>query len=163
MKDLIERISSYNLFNYLFPGVVFVVFLKEITKYNFYQTDILIGVVVYYIIGLIISRVGSLIIEPTLKRISFLKFADYNDFIKASETDPKIETLSEANNMYRTFCSMLLLLLLFKVYETITTILKLSTEWDTYILIVLLLLTFLFSYKKQTNYITRRVEANRQK
>jgi hypothetical protein len=38
-----------------------------------------------------------------LKKISFLKFALYSDFVSASKNDTKLGVLSEADNMYRTF------------------------------------------------------------
>ena len=29
MKDLLDKLSSYNIFNYLFPGIIFVVHSKQ--------------------------------------------------------------------------------------------------------------------------------------
>lgn len=157
--DLLEKISSYNFFNYLLPGIIFAVIAKELLPYQLIQADIVIGAFVYYFIGLVISRVGSLVIEPLLKKIRFLKFADYKDFISASKTDSKIEIFSEANNTYRTFCSMLLLLLLLKLYIYIEFFYPIIKAFDLYILIGLLLILFLYSYKKQTEYITKRIKA----
>ena len=84
MKDILEKISSYNLFNYLLPGVLFVVILEKFTTYSFVQENLIVGAFVYYFAGLVISRFGSLIVEPLLRKISFLKFADYEDFVSAS-------------------------------------------------------------------------------
>lgn len=160
MKELIDKISSYNLFNYLFPGILFAVISKEITKYSFLQENLIIGAFVYYFIGLVISRFGSLIIEPILRKLSFLKFADYKEFISVSKKDSKIELLSETNNMYRTLSSLFTLLLLLKLYELIESKLPILKDYDSYILLVLLLFMFLFSYRKQTNYITKRIKSN---
>jgi hypothetical protein len=98
LKDLLSKLSSYNLFNYLLPGIIFVVLAKELTRFFFVQDDIILGAFLYYFIGMVISRFGSLIIEPLLKKISLLKFADYGDFVTASKKDEKIELLSEVNN-----------------------------------------------------------------
>lgn len=158
MKELLDKISSYNLFNYLFPGILFVVISSKITEYSFLQEDLIIGAFVYYFIGLVISRFGSLLIEPALRKISVLKFAKYSDFISASRNDPKIEMLSEVNNMYRTLCALFIILLLFKLYVMLELEfpgLKLS---NLYILLVLLLVMFLFSYRKQTSYIKDRIK-----
>ncbi|MBW8042626.1 MAG: hypothetical protein FVQ85_21885 [Planctomycetes bacterium] len=160
MKDIISKLSSYNLFNYLLPGIIFVVLASKVTRYSFIQQDIVIGAFVYYFVGLVVSRFGSLVIEPLLKRLSFLQFADYKDFITASKKDEKIELLSEVNNTYRTICSLFILLLLLKLYEEIEFKLPFLKEWDGIIIVVLLLVTFLFSYRKQTNYITKRIKAN---
>ncbi len=65
MKELLDRLSSYNLFNYLLPGVVFAIVAKSVTSYNFLQDDIFVGAFTYYFIGLVVSRVGSTILEPS--------------------------------------------------------------------------------------------------
>ena len=105
MKDLLDKLSSYNIFNYLLPGVLFAVFIDELTPLRIVQKDIVVGVFVYYFLGSIVSRIGSLIVEPLLREIGFVAFTKYEDFVRASKVDEKIEVLSEANNMYRTICA----------------------------------------------------------
>lgn len=160
MKEILDKISSYNLFNYLLPGILFVTIANKFTSYSFIESNLIVAGFVYYFIGLIISRFGSLIIEPALKKISFLKFADYKKFISASKKDPKTDLLSESNNMYRTISSMLILLFILKLYELIELKFQMLKNWNSYILIGLLLITFLYSYRKQTEYITKRIKAN---
>jgi hypothetical protein len=160
MKEVIDKISSYNFFNYLFPGVLFVVITAELTPYSFVQSDLIIGAFVYYFFGLVISRFGSLFIEPLLKKISFLKFASYPEFVSACNKDIKIEILSEANNMYRTFCSMFILILFLKLYSMVEFKFPVVKSYNPYILIILPLIMFLYSYRKQTKYIFSRIKAN---
>jgi hypothetical protein len=160
MKEIIDKISSYNLFNHLFPGVLFVILTKELTHYSLIQSDIVIGVFLYYFIGLVICRFGSLIIEPIFLKIHFLKFGKYTDFISACRKDSKIETLTEVNNMYRTLTSMFVLLLLIKIYELVASRFQSFSVWIPYILIILCLVTFICSYKKQTDRISKRIEAS---
>jgi hypothetical protein len=159
MKDLLDKLSSYNIFNYLFPGIVFVVVLQKITSYSLLQKDIVIGVFVYYFVGLVISRIGSLCIEPILKKLTFLKFIEYSEFISASKVDQKIDLLSEVNNMYRTICSMFLMLLVIKSYENAESYYPLLKNLAPILLALILFVIFLFSYRKQTNYITKRVKS----
>lgn len=161
MQDIFEKLSSYNLFNYLLPGVLFVAILEKFTAYSLTQENLLIGAFVYYFVGLVISRFGSLVIEPVLRKVSFLKFGDHEDFVSASKNDPKIETLSEASNMYRTFTAMFFLFALAKIYEFVEYRFPAIKEWNPYILVLLLLLMFLYSYRKQTQYITKRIKTNR--
>ncbi|HVZ67641.1 MAG TPA: hypothetical protein VG917_05280 [Patescibacteria group bacterium] len=160
MKEVMDKISSYNIFNYLLPGTLFVVLLDKVTAYSFVQENLIVAAFVYYFIGLVISRFGSLIVEPALKKISFLKFTDYKDFVSASKKDSKIELLSESNNMFRTLNAMLILFILLKLYELIELRFQILKNWNLYILIVLLLIMFLYSYRKQTEYITKRIKAN---
>lgn len=160
MKEIVDKISSYNLFNYLLPGTLFVVLLDKFTSFSFIQKDIVTAAFLYYFVGLVISRFGSLVIEPLLKMLSFLKFADYKEFVVASKKDPKVDLLSESNNMYRSFTAMLVLLALAKFYALIRASNKSLEVFDPYLLIGILLIMFLFSYKKQTDYITKRIKAN---
>lgn len=51
MKELLDKISSYNLFNYLLPGILFVCIAKHFTDYNFIQDNDFIGAFLYYFIG----------------------------------------------------------------------------------------------------------------
>ena len=157
MKDLFEKISSYNLFNYLLPGILFAVFAEQITHYKFIQSDVLVGLFLYYFIGLIVSRIGSLIIGPMLRTIKFIKFAPYGDFVRASKMDPKIEILSEQNNMFRALIAMFVALAVLKLFELIADWKDLSNATSMYILLALLFIMFVFSYRKQTAFIKQRV------
>jgi len=157
MKEIIDKISSYNLFNYLLPGVLFVVISDKFTNYSFIQENIIIGVFVYYFAGLVISRVGSLIIEPIFRKINFLNFANYSDFVIVSKKDQKIEIFSETNNMYRTFCSVFILILLVKLYESFGSSISFFVQYELHILVLSLLVIFLLSYRKQTQYINNRI------
>jgi hypothetical protein len=157
MKEILDKITSYNLFNYLLPGVLFVAILDKFTTYSLHQDDLIVGAFVYYFVGLVISRFGSLVIEPILKKVSFVKFANYVDFVSASKKDLSIEIFSEVNNMYRTFVATFILIVLFKCYELLTIQVPILNEWSLYILIAVLLVMFLFSYRKQTQYITKRI------
>jgi hypothetical protein len=158
MNLLLEKLSSYSIFNYLFPGVVFVVIAESLTTFSFIQKNIVIGLFLYYFIGLVISRIGSLVIEPFLKRIRFITFVKYSDFVNASKIDKKIELFSEINNMYRTLCSLFLLLIATKIYEEIAIAIPVIDKWSMEILTVSLFFLFVFSYRKQTIYITKRIK-----
>ncbi|MBL1419567.1 MAG: hypothetical protein COC24_003565 [Alphaproteobacteria bacterium] len=157
MQELLNKLTSYNIFNHLLPGIVFAVISSKFTTYDLVQSDIITGVFLYYLMGLIISRIGALIIEPLLRKISFIKLVSYNDFIVAAKKDDKIEVISETNNMYRTFSSLFAVLLFLKAYEFAENAIPFIKETRATIAIVLLLALFLASYKKQTNYIAKRV------
>lgn len=159
MTNLIEKISSYNLFNYLLPGILFAAVGDYITVYTFIHDDLLIGLFLYYFIGLVLSRIGSLVIGPLMQKVKFVDFAPYRDFVKATSRDEKIELLSEQNNMYRTLCALFLALGALKGFEMFDQLFSMSPESSMYVLIVLLFLLFALSYRKQTGFIKKRIEA----
>ena len=158
MKEILEKLSSYNIFNNLLPGILFVILAKATTSYDFVQTDIFLGSFLYYFIGLIISRFGSLVIEKVLIKIKFVKYADYKKFLLAQKEDENIDILLEANNMFRTLSSMGLLLLLLYLYDYLSTLFEISSTITYILLTVLIVILFLFSFRKQTDYIRKRVE-----
>lgn len=160
MNELLSKITSYNIFNYLLPGIVFAILARETIHYPVVQSDIFTGAFLYYFLGLVVSRFGSLIVEPLLKALSFVKFEDYKDYVDAAKKDAKIDVLSEVNNTYRSLASLFGLLLLLKLYEKLEGRFPCLREWDATILVVLMLAMFLFSYRKQTSYITKRIKAN---
>jgi hypothetical protein len=161
LKEIFEKISSYNIFNYLLPGILFPIICKLGIGINLVLDNNFLGVFLYYFIGMVISRIGSVIVEPILKRVNFLKFSDYKKFIQACRIDAKIELLSEVNNTYRTLLSMLLLLLILKLYKYYNSIYWHFSRKDSFIVaLVFLIILFLFSYRKQTDYIRKRVENN---
>lgn len=162
MKDLLDKLSSYNIFNYLLPGVLTALVLSQLTQVNVLQSDIVVGVFVYYFVGLVVSRVGSLLIEPALKKIGFVKFANYSSYIRASKSDQTIETLSEVNNMYRTLTSMFVCVSVIYSYEYIISKFPAVEGSGTPLLMTALFILFLTSYRKQTAYIKSRCEESGQ-
>lgn len=161
LEDLWTKISSYNIFNYLLPGVLFAVLAQASTGFKIEQPNLLLAAFVYYFIGMVVSRIGSLILEPLLKFIGFLKFADYRDFVRASEKDAKLETLSEANNTYRTLCSLFVCLGGVWGFKIFLREFPAAESWVIYLAASFLFVLFLFSYRKQTNYITKRIAAHK--
>jgi hypothetical protein len=158
MKELLDKISSYNIFNYLLPGVLFAYIASILPDINLIQDDLIAGAFLYYLVGLIISRIGSLIIAPLLRYIGFIKVEKYSDFIDASAKDNKIELFSEVNNMYRTLLSMSLMLLIAIGYSKIVEKVHEVKEWSFILIVILFITLFLFAYRKQTNFITNRIK-----
>ena len=65
--------------------------------------------------------------------------------------------------MYRTLISMFSLIILSIVYELIEKKYEVFEKLTPYLLVTVFLVMFLFAYRKQTNYITKRIKANKSK
>lgn len=157
MKELLDKLSSYNIFNFLVPGAIFAVLVEQFSDYRIVQSDLVVALVVYYFLGMIVSRVGSLILEPLLKKTGFLKLAPYGHFLAASKSDPKLELMSEVNNTYRTICALFLTLGVLKVLDGARRLAGISERTAGVFLLVVLLVMFAFAYRKQSLYIADRV------
>ncbi|MBI5707276.1 MAG: hypothetical protein HZC36_09845 [Armatimonadetes bacterium] len=162
MKDFLDKVSSYNLFNFLLPGAVMAYMMDSMTRYSIMPHDLFVGFFVYYFVGLVISRVGSLVIEPVFKRLSIVTFADYRSFVQASKTDEKISLLSEVNNTYRTLTALFLVFGLVKLWEYVEPRVPLASSYGPSLLLIGLFVMFAIAYRRQTSFIKRRVEASTQ-
>jgi len=150
MEKYIDRIASYHLFNYAFPGFLIVLCFLYLSNYSYAECNIIALFILSYFCGLFASRIGSLLFEPILKRIGFIKFVEMRDYVRASKNDTKIETLMETANMYRSII----------VVSLIIVALSLIMNFNLFIVVtgVISFIIFLFSYKKQIKYIVKRIE-----
>ena len=155
MDKLLERISSYDILNNLFPGSVLYFLLSE--NIQLQQNSILTEFFIIYFLGLLASRIGSLLIEPLCKKLNIIQMASYEDFIKAESRDKKIEILSSVNNMYRTFISVFIIYIFYKITGYIAIQYTRPSQFVETGIIIALLVIFSLSYHKQTNYIRKRV------
>ena len=152
MSELLQKLSTYNIFNYLFPGVVFVISLKHVTPHiNLIMDDLVLGMFLYYFFGLVLSRIGSILIEPVLRCTKIVQFSDFARFVRASKLDNKIELLSEVNNMHRTIISMLIVLLVISICNG-------SATCHLILGLVSSIMLFILSYRKQTSFIMKRID-----
>ena len=144
METLLSLLSTYELFNNIFPGIIFSYFLN-LEGYTLVveKIDVYEKLFIYYFIGLIISRIGSLFLEPLFRKLKIIKFADYTKFLKVEEKDNIIVFFF--NFLY------LLYLILENNFLFCTLLAKL-------LIILSFFFLFVFSYRKQTEYIRKRVE-----
>ena len=161
MNELIQKISSYNIFNFLLPGIIFVVFLSKVSRFNLILDDILLALFFYYFLGLILSRIGSLLIEPILLKIGFIKFSKYDKFLEAIKKDDGILLQNEINNSFRTLISVFVMILFALLFEKGLQYFDVNKEVFEYLLVISIIVLFLFSYRKQSSYINKRIKSNK--
>jgi len=158
VEKLIDKISSYNIFNFFFPGAVFSALADHLGIIAPPSDKLIERLVWYYFIGLIISRIGSLMVEPILKSIKFVTYADYKMYLAASQADSQMATMVETSNTYRTIIAAFLALAVSFIVNTLANDLKIDVNTRELVLISGALILFLFSFRKQSNYISRRAE-----
>jgi hypothetical protein len=157
IKDVIDKLSSYNLFNYLFPGFIFVYVLKETTRLFTWQDYTVPTVIMIYFIGLVISRVGSLVIEEILIGLQLITQIPTADYSEKAKSNVKLEIIFEAKNMYRTLSAMCIILFFTSyVYYVLTWsigIKEIAITYSEFILFVLFLLAFGKQHNKVEKYL----------
>lgn len=158
LKLVIDKLSQYNFLTNILPGTVMCVILKYLVGYDLIPDDYYQAGIVFYFVGMVNSRVGSLVIEPILKAISWVKFAPYSEFLRAEKEDAKLTILSQENNVFRSYISLMFISILGYIYKICSLDLRLSLNNESLVLIVILFVLFLFAYKKQTSFVRKRVE-----
>ncbi len=164
LKQIVDKISSYNIFNNLYPGGLFIYFLRSIIEINLLSENWIENLILLYFTGMVLSRIGSILIEPMMKKLKLISYAPYSDYISASNRDHLLETLSEVNNTYRTLVTTFICLVICRIGFLINEIyvkdripfLEDSEDW---IFLGLMIFLFIVSYVKQTSYIRNRVES----
>lgn len=116
--------------------------------------DALIVLLLSYVVGVVSSRIGSLILEPTAKKLNILKWRDYSRYLEAEREDEKLQTLQTVSNMYRSLAGCLVLLLAVSaLYAIIPNTLAAGT-----LMLAFCFVLFVFAWRKQTNYIVKRID-----
>ena len=159
MEKVFEQLSAYEVLNNFLPGAFFCILFRWQTGVGYEVNDTVTEILVFYFVGMIISRVGSLLLEPLCKKLRFVEKESYEDYIEASKRDPKIETLSTKNNMYRTFTATVFLCGIAWAVQCITektAVLRAVTIAGGWIALFMLLLA---AYRKQNDFVCKRIRA----
>ena len=162
VTKLLEKLSSYQILNYLIPGSVFCVLLKHLVGYDIIHFSIVENIIICYFVGMVNSRLGSLILYPFLKKTKFIKEADYADFVKAEKKDSKVTILSDINNVFRSFANVMILLLFALGIKNVDCISNFVVDNINWVAIISLFILFIFSVRKQTKFVRDRVETNKE-
>lgn len=172
IETLLNKLSSYELVNYIFLGglgLILGIFLKVNFFVNIMEIlnslEIILQTVSYiifvYFLGILISRIGSFL-EIVFKRDHncskiFIQYSTYIDYIKAEKVDPKISILSLQANLYRSLFGLFVILIVLSILENYFSILF-SGYILEYLVLFILLIIFYFSWRKQVEYVRKRVE-----
>ena len=160
MNAIISRISSYNILNNIVPGAILYLMMRLYWGIEVQDINVIERALLYYFLGMVVSRIGSIFVEPICKRIKWIEYVDYEVFIAASKKDKKIDEISETNNLYRTMLAVFLVLLIGKGFIGICKSVSCIDSNKKEIIAVVLFILFAVSYKKQTNYLNKRVNKN---
>lgn len=159
MDKFLEKLSRYHLLTNLIPGVLFLYLLEMLGIFSIDMSDWLKVLFVGYFAGMVMSRIGSVVIEPWFKKWKIVKYAPYPDYLKAEKEDGKIQELLADNNMYRTLVAMFLVMVLLEIGHLIPVVDDfIHSDAAIIVLVTGLLLMFVMAYRKQTGYIRKRVE-----
>ena len=103
---------------------------------------------------IILSRIGSVVIEGIMKKFCWLKKYDVNKYINKRKDNDLVETILSFANLYRTLSAAFLALPIISLIHGYN-----PCEYCAmYLMYVLLLILFISSFYKQYNYFCNAVE-----
>ena len=151
MNELLDKISKYQIINYIIPGALFIILLPYLTSWQNVKIDNwLLELCFCYSIGLIISRVGSFVFYRYAKKC----LVAYPKYLVAAKQDPKIDGLIEIANLYRSFSVIFGIYFISQIYSVIS-----CYELKRLCLLILMLgliILFICSYRRQLLFVKVR-------
>lgn len=164
MERMIDKLSNYHIFNYIIPGGLFLILCNNYLNIKIEQDKIIYFFFISYFIGIIISRVSSLVTEKILCYIFKIKKESHDNYIAATKKDEKIEVLMQDMNMYRSICTMLIILLIIKIAKIFGLYQLIDKDLLILLVFISLIIIFICAYIKQNKYVVSRVKiANKKK
>lgn len=158
MENIINKLSRYHIFNYLVPGALFIIICDWYLNIHLCNDGLLNMFFMAYFIGIVISRISSLCVEKCIYHIFKINRVPYDIYIQASKIDNKIDVLMQDGNMYRSLCTMVLMLLIIQLFKLLNLFLPINKNLIITVLLILLLVLFIGAYIKQNRYIIKRVK-----
>lgn len=158
---MFDKLDAYNLVANLVPGAALVYALHFSKFPTPSPDDIGAFLLVAFVAGVTANRLGSLILDPFLRRTKFLKPKDYRSFLIREKDDPKLDSLVANSGLYRTFFTAGAIYMLALTLSAITVYM---TKQDFFTAFVVGgMIVFLFALKKEDGYIHSRIEAAKEK
>lgn len=156
---MFDKLDAYNLVANLVPGAALTYALHFSKFPTPPPTEIGAFLLVAFVAGVTANRLGSLILDPFLRRSKFLKEKDYRSFLMREKGDPKLDALVANSGLYRTFfMAGFVYLIALLASPLITTV---SSQALFVAFVIAGMVVFLFALRKEDGYIHSRIEADR--
>lgn len=159
MESILQNISEYRLLNNLIPGGFFVGVLAWAAGWASSEVNFIFIIAISYVAGVILSRLGSLVVEPVAEKVFKVEFVSHEDYCRAEKLYPRLLVMNSENGIFRTFVAVSACLLLG------APIIGLFGMGDGRALSLLVIasaisvVVFMLAYIKQTSYIVGRVKS----
>ena len=153
---MLGNISAYDFLTNFLPGLVLVSLCSRILGLPWVQGELVADIGIYFFVGVVVSRLSSLIVEPVLKLSRFVEFGEYTHFLMAEKRDSKIHTMLEVQNFFRALFTAQLCFWFVVAYEAFYN----SNQIDRgpFFLILISTITMLLAYRKQAEYLKKRIQ-----
>jgi hypothetical protein len=156
---MFDKLDAYDLLANLIPGAA-LTYALHYSGFIAPPPDKLAAfLLVSFVVGVTTNRVGSIVLDPLLRAIGFLKGKNYPAFVAAEKKDPKLSTIVANHGLYRTFLAAGLLYGVFVALKCAFP----RVDWSSPLILLTAVLAgvvvFACALRKEDNYIHDRIEA----
>lgn len=156
---MFDKLDAYNVVANLVPGAA----LTYALHYSDFPTPppdkLGAFLLVAFVAGVTTNRLGSLILDPILRRAKFLKRKDYRSFLMREKGDKKLDALVANSGLYRTFFTAGFIYLIALMFFEVTAHISNQALFTAFVIGGMLV--FLFALRKEDGYIHSRIEADK--
>jgi len=156
---MFEKLDAYDVVANLVPGAA-LTYALHFSKFPTPAPENWAAfLLVSFVAGVTTNRLGSLVLDPILRRFKFLNPKNYDSFVASERNDRKLETLVANHGLYRTFFTAGIIYLALLVVSHWAPAIA-SADQLIFVLFVLAgMVVFLFAFRKEDGYIHARIEA----
>ena len=153
LKSLSDKLSAYQLFNFIYPGAVFLGILHFYGMPLGILNEIWWFLLASYFLGMTISRIGSIVIESICLKFKWIEKYDIKKYAMYLKADGFTGILLELTNIYRTICSMGTLLLFVTIFKY-----EQTDKCCVIFMEISFVLLFGYSFVKQHHYLENKLK-----
>ena len=118
VSSLFNKLSAYQFVALMLPGASLLGTMKFLFAIDIkVDENIWWFLLASYVIGIIISRIGSIVIEEMLKKFEIIENYSVTAYRIKRKEDDFVETLLCFANLYRSFCVLPIMLFLITVIQ----------------------------------------------
>jgi hypothetical protein len=152
-----EKLDAYDIIANLVPGAALTYALHCSNFSGPSPDDLGAFLLVAFIVGVTTNRIGSIVLDPLLRAVRFLKPKDYDAFVSAEKQDAKLEILVANHGLYRTFFAAGFLYLAALILRSIFPRIGHSSSLLLVLCVAVGMVVFAFALRKEDNYIRTRI------
>jgi hypothetical protein len=156
---MFDKLDAYNLVANLVPGAALTYALHFSKFPTPPPSELGAFLLVAFVAGVTANRLGSLLLDPFLRHLGFLKPKDYRSFLMREKGDQKLDALVANSGLYRTFFTAGFLYIAALIASPLIT--TVSNEALFVAFVAAGMTVFLFALRKEDGYIHSRIEADK--
>lgn len=159
MNELFGKLSIYEILNNFLPGILICGYALLLFNIPMEPTNVISIIFIcclFYFTGLLISRLGSLILQPLARKTNFIVWN--KAFFEAEKHDEKITILLRDMNLYRTLSISAFAAFILTIISCCRSCISLNLCLILSITMIFISIIFLLSYRKQSKAINSRIK-----